>query len=156
MKAIGALRNGGLFLLLALSLNGCDRLGQDPTFERTADAPTLIQSAQAETPLPPNSTFDPVKYNQGDFYEKGYFTHAVQWQAQCKWFMHWLKGFETRDEAVLREAAAMLKTIHAWFVYTSGSESYRTLIDSIEAKAELGDPTGIRQYVGQNCRGISP
>jgi hypothetical protein len=153
---VAKLRQLCAYALLVLSAVACDRLGQDPSFERTADAPKLIAAAQAETPLPPNSTFQPIKFNVRDSYEKGYFTHAVQWQAQCKWFMYWLKGFEARDQVILTEAAAMLKTIHTWIVYAGGHESYRTLIDSIEAKGELGDPTGIREYIRLNCREVSP
>lgn len=157
MNPYGQLARSCVGLLLTLSVIGCDRfVQQDPNFERTADAPALIAAAQAETPLPSNSTFQPIRFNKNDAYEKGYFTFAVQWQAQCKWFMYWLKGYETRDQAIQNEAVTMLRTIHTWLVYTNADQSYRTLIDSIERKADLGDPTGIREYVRLNCREINP
>lgn len=76
-------------------------------------------------------------------------------QAQCKWFLYWLHGFEKADQGIMNDAVSTLKEIHNWDLYTKADGSFQRLISSVEAKMELGDPSGVQDYVRLNCRDIT-
>lgn len=139
----------------AVILTACG--GAATEFENSSQIADEIRQAKAATPLPPGATWDEadLKPKAGASYQAGYFEVTIEAQAQCKWYIYWLGGFGAHDDSKTSAAESMFPKMHVWRLYVSADDSYRQLVDSIEAKAELGDPTGLKEFVRLNCGGAS-
>jgi hypothetical protein len=136
-------------------MGGC---GSPSPFEDLSNKDALITSAQRETPLPPNSHYDPSRFQTqpGNQYSKGYFVAMAQSEAQCKWYMYWLRADAAGDVAAVTHASAIFANMKSWALYTETDDGTRKFYDSLTQAASLGDPTGLQQFVSLNCHGITP
>lgn len=152
----GRWRALALAAVSALGLVACG--GTPANFEDSAKLPAKIAALEKTTPLPPGSTFDSelLQPSSGDTYEIGYWDNVVEQQAQCKWYMYWLTSRGAGDKTKMSSAETMFATMHKWHLYTSSDVSFQQLVDQIESKAQLGDPTGLQDYVRLNCSSIKP
>lgn len=157
MKVSGTVRwpwyaIGAVSMIAVVLLTGC---GSSAQFEDNSKIAEKIRQTKAATPLPPGAAWDDqsLQYKPGASYQIGYFENMVQAQAQCKWYGYWLSGFANHDQHKMQMAEALFPKMHTWNRYTSADVSFRNLVDAIEAKALLGDPSGLQNFVKLNCAG---
>jgi hypothetical protein len=132
--------------------------GARGNFEDPSKLQAKIANLEKGTPLPPGSHFDTnrLQIESGHQYEIGFWDNTVQGQAQCKWYMYWVRSRTAGETANTQAAEAMFAQMHTWHLYTTADISYTQLVDRIESQAQLGDPSGIQRFVELNCVGISP
>jgi hypothetical protein len=137
-------------------MSGCGSASSP--FEDLSNKEALIASAQRETPLPPGSHYDASRFQTqpGNQYAKGYFVAMAQDEAQCKWYMYWLRSDAAGDTAAMNRAGAFFTSMKSWALYTETDDGTRQFYDTITQAASLGDPTGLQSFVGLNCHGITP
>jgi hypothetical protein len=110
------------------------------------------EEAQQATPLPPGASWDPLIIEEDAVWQAGEFRDRVEYQARCKWYDYWTDAHAAGDEEAVATATAMFRTMGTWESATVGADaSFRRLITRIEDQAELGDPSGIAEFVRLNC-----
>lgn len=142
-----------LVAVLVLVACGGDGDGRAPEgfIDRDA-AEREVEEAQDATPLPPGAAWDPVPIEEGAVWQPGEFRDRVEYQARCKWYGYWTDAHASGDDAALATATRMFDTMQSWESTTVHADaSFRRLVTRIEAQAELGDPSGIADFVRLNC-----
>jgi hypothetical protein len=142
-----------LSLTTLVIIAGCAASGD---VEDLSNATSLIASAESRTPLPPGSHFDASGFvtQSGVSYQSGWFLSVAESEAQCKWYGYWLQGFNADDTTQMDAAQATFKLMDSWPLYTDDPQTGQ-YFDSLEQKAELGDPTGLQQFISANCGGFT-
>jgi hypothetical protein len=107
-----------------------------------------VEQAKAAVALPPGATFRPIALDPGGAYQPGQGTQFIQYQAICAWFGYWLDGMENGEGIEITSARDELARMRAWDSWQSGA----AYLDDVVARAQLGDPSGLREMIRNNCR----
>jgi hypothetical protein len=145
---------GGACALVILAVTKSTNSG----FEDLSNASAVIAAAEKETPLPPGSRYDtePFHTQQGTNYQAGYFLSVAQQEAQCKWYMYFIKTAAANDVSGEHLAESTFTSMKSWALYTDTDPSTRNFYDQIVTAAELGDPSGLQTFIAQNCQHMTP
>lgn len=150
-----------LVVAVGLVLTACGDGGasQAPSaqdgFIAGSDMGAAVDAAQSSTDLPPGASFDPIDLETEGSYEEGYAEIIVDGSAQCEWFLYWLEAFDSADPEAQEMALEGLAALHDSTLFRTADVSFTDLVEGIEEQAALGDPTGIRDFVTLNCRGVT-
>lgn len=150
-------RSGALAVLAALAvLTGCGGESAEPTPDPEGliggdQVTEELSAAQDRYPLPSGREWKDFGINSDDTYGAGAAEVMVASQAQCAWYDYWLEGQRDGDDEAMDEAMAALDALSGSALFTLADPSYTDLIADIEERARLGDPSGIQQFIEQNC-----
>lgn len=138
------------WLLVAAVVAACSS-SPAPGMTDAKTAQQDIDAALRDTPLPPGASIAVTVPDQNGSYETGYGQVAVQGPAMCKWFEFWLTAIATDRTADITLARNVAAQFPSWEIYRRGDVSFKTLIDTVVANANLGDPGAMSQFVSANC-----
>ncbi len=135
-----------LAALAAAALSGCSSRGSDLT---DSDAiQREAEQAKESIVLPPGAAFRPINVDAGGVYQPGQGTQFIQYQAICAWFGYWLDGVENHKSDQVTSARDAISVMRGWPSWEAGA----TYLDDVTARAELGDPSGLKEMIANNCR----
>jgi len=125
--------------------------------EDLSNAQAIIASAKAKTPVPPGARYNAQWFaiQPGMQYQTGYFLTVAEQESLCMWYLYWLQGYSSGNANQMHAAQRAFTAMQTWPLFT-GDPNTGSQLDSIQQKAALGDPADMRQFVSQNCGGISP
>ncbi len=144
-----AWRIGCVAVLVALNVSAC---GSPDGFGGVNDTQREIAAARATTPLPPGSSFSTIKLDSHGMYQAGAGTNMIQFQAVCAWFGYWASAIADQNDDAEAKASEMAEEIKTWPTYVTSDTSLRSYWDSIIEQARLGDPSGLRDMIQNNCQ----
>jgi hypothetical protein len=86
-------------------------------------------------------------------YSRGGGRSQVEFVAVCLWSDSWLEADRSGDPATRATAAAALRDVRTWEIYTGSAPIHgmRAQFDRLAEAASRGDPAPIQSFVALNC-----
>lgn len=153
------IRRGLACSWIALALaGGCASGGEGgDAFMTRSDLASKLDQAISATQWPPAirptsaalvKSFEPERR-----FERGFETTLVQIANACAWYMAWTDTKASGDTADAENALRAMEEVVPTYGFASGDPATVQFFKDIPAKARLGDPTGVNNFIKANgCR----
>ncbi|MEU4094537.1 hypothetical protein [Streptomyces sp. NPDC026673] len=153
MKARRFIVAAMLLPAVSVSLAACATEGSGGEgWQSKRDVTSRVAKLREQTDLPPGGVWSAeVSGSDKDRYQVGSADAIVLDEAQCEWYAYWLDREEASDTRGAASARRHFADLHRMPAFKANDDSYRQVVQAVEDAAELGDPSGIQQFVRDNC-----